>query len=163
MTVMTAPRGLRRWLIAAAVLLSLLAAALLWHRLTTDGGAEVVDDPSAQPGWQTIQYQRVRVAIPEGWRRSRMGGCEFQYEHWAPPQSDPCASGVGISFYASATFDPAQGPGVRRTGSRGTETSPAWAGYVTVAEVSVYVSADDREVVAAALRSARRARPDEVT
>ena len=115
------------------------------------GGAEVVAE-SPQAGWKTIQYHGVRVDIPSAWERTDMGGCEFEFEHWAPPGAADCGLDGGVAFYASATFDPAHGPGVRRTGD---SQGAAWGGYTEAGQFAVYVSDGDRAVVMQVLRSTR--------
>ncbi len=151
----TKPRRGAELMVAAVAVAALLAALLLWPPLTPESGAEVVGDGSAQEGWQTIQYEGVRVDIPDDWERSDMDDCEFQSEHWAPPDSPECGRGGGISFYGSATFGLAHGPGVRRTEKMGSDAGAAWGGYVIVGEFAVYVSTDGRDLAEAILNSAR--------
>ena len=139
-----------RLLASALVCALVLAAGWLWFN-RGDGGAEVVGD-AAHPGWMTIRYQGVRVDIPASWERSDMGACEFQFEVWAPPESKSCEWADGMAFYGSATFDPAQKPGVRRTKSR---DQPDWGGYTYAGDFAVYAADDDRETVLRVLRSAR--------
>jgi hypothetical protein len=129
---------------------SVLAGGWLWfHR--DDGGAEVVGD-SSHAGWVTIRYQGVRVDIPASWERSDMGACEFQFEVWAPPDSNSCAWATGTAFYRSANFDPAHKPGVRRAK---TPDDPEWSGYTYAGDFAVYAADDDRETVLRVLQSAR--------
>ncbi len=81
-----------------------------------------------------------------------MQDCEFQFERWAPPQLRPCGQDGGVSFYASATFDPKYGPGIRHDD---TSSDPrAWAGYVVAGDFAVYVVDHDRDLVRRVLRSA---------
>jgi hypothetical protein len=139
-----------RLLALVVVCASLLAGGWLWlHR--DNAGAEVVD-ASSHAGWMTIRYQGVRVDIPASWERLDMGDCEFQFEVWAPPDSESCAWTRGMAFYRSATFDPSQKPGVRRAG---THEKPEWGGYTYAGALAVYASDDDRGTVLRVLKSAR--------
>ncbi len=81
-----------------------------------------------------------------------MSECEFEFESWARPDSPPCDFEGGAAFYGSATFDPAHGPGVRRTTENGTAT---WDGYVYAGDFAVYASDSDRDLVREVLDSAR--------
>ncbi len=128
----------------------LLAGGFLWHAATRQSHAKVITGSSARKGWQTIEYQGVRVDIPDAWQRIDTDDCEFTFEHWGP--SARCTTGGGVAFYPSATFDPAHGPGLRRTAS--TE-SPAWSGYAYAGDFAVYVADDARTVVQQALSSVR--------
>jgi hypothetical protein len=137
-------------LVALVVVCALVVVAGVWFWLSRDGeGAEVVGESRA--GWTTIQYQDVRVDIPASWERSDRDDCEFQFELWAPPDGNACDWESGVAFYASATFDPGDKPGVRRSTSRG---DPEWGGYTYVGDFAVYASDDDRATVQRVLRSA---------
>lgn len=127
-----------------------LTGVWLWPA-RDDGGAEMVGD-SSRPGWVTIQFEGVRVDIPASWKRSDRHDCAFTFEAWAPPGSTSCTWAGGVAFYRSATFDPAQEPGTRRTGSRG---QPEWGGYTYAGDLAVYASDDDRETVLQVLQSAQ--------
>jgi hypothetical protein len=155
MTRMAALRGARLLILIAAVV-ALLAVLFVWDR-ASDPRSQVVPHASAKNGWKTIQYEGVRVDIPTTWERLDMGGCEFSFEQWAPPDAPTCGQGGGVAFYASATFDPAHGPGLRRAGTNGTDASD-WAGYVYAGDFAVYASDDDRDLVHALLDSARAVR-----
>ena len=138
-------------LLALVVVCALvLVGGWLWFG-RDDGGAEVVDD-SSQAGWMTIRYQGVRVDIPASWERSDRDDCEFQFEVWGPPDSESCQWARGMAFYASATFDPAHKPGIRRSKSR---DDPEWAGYSYAGDFAVYAADDDRKTVLRVLQSAR--------
>jgi hypothetical protein len=143
-----------RTLVAAAVLAALLISVLVWFRASGDPRSKVVDDSAAREGWKTVEYDGVRVDIPTAWERVDMGDCEFQAERWAPPDAPPCDSEEGVAFYRSATYDPADGPGVRRAGESG---GPAWGGYAYAGDFAVYASDGDRAVVRDVLVSAREA------
>jgi hypothetical protein len=132
--------------------IALTLVAVVWFRSNGGGGAHVVGDSSSQDGWKTIEYQGVRVDIPSDWGRLDPSECEFQIERWAQPDSPPCDFEQGAAFYASATFDPADGPGVRRTTENGSAT---WAGYVDSGDFVVYASDADRGVVQELLDSVR--------
>jgi hypothetical protein len=140
-----------RLLAVVALCASLLGGAVLWYVTVHDGGAQVVAE-SPQPGWKTIQYQGVKVDIPSAWERTDMDDCEFEFEHWAPPGAADCGMGGGVAFYASATFDPAHGPGVIRNGAT---QGARWGGYTDTGELAVYVSDSDRALVRRVLNSTR--------
>ncbi|MET8150841.1 hypothetical protein ACIBSW_19075 [Actinoplanes sp. NPDC049668] len=147
-----------RLLVAAAAGAALVAGVLIWFQTTTgDQRPAVVADAPASPAnssapvrddWQTIEYRGAKVDVPARWKRLDNGDCEFQFEHWAPPGPHPCNFDGGVRFYGSATFDPAHGPGVRRT-------ADGWAGYVYAGDYAVYASGADRELIQAVLNSAR--------
>lgn len=116
--------------------------------------ARVVDTGGAPAGWKTIEYEGVRVDIPASWARVDRSDCEFGFERWAEPDETGCETvGDGVSFYASATFDPRHGPGLRHHDPP--VDGAAWAGYVYAGDHAVYAAGDDRAVVSAILRSAR--------
>jgi hypothetical protein len=140
-----------RLLAAVALCGSLLGGAVLWYVTVHDGGAQVVAE-SPQPGWKTIQYQGVKVDIPSAWERTDMNDCEFDFEHWAPPGAADCGMHGGVAFYASATFDPAHGPGVIRTEDR---QRARWGGYTDTGQFAVYVSDSNRALVRRVLDSTR--------
>lgn len=131
-----------RLVVAAGLCLS-VALAALWY--VDRGGADVVAE---RAGWQTIEYQQVRVEIPASWERLDQGGCEFEFEVWAPPGTAPCSWSGGVGFYGSATFDPAHRPGIWR------DDDTDWAGYAYAGEFAVYVGDDDRATVRRVLASA---------
>jgi hypothetical protein len=112
--------------------------------------AEVVGE--SPTGWKTIEYDGVRVDIPAAWERADMGGCEFEFELWAPPESDDCGFGDGVAFYGSATFDPSRRPGLWREEDA---DDPRWVGYTYAGEFAVNVSAPDRALARRVLASAR--------
>ena len=151
MTLMTTARA-ARLLLPAVVCAGLLAGGFLWYAAERDPHAEVVTESSTRDGWQTIDYKGVQVDIPASWEPTDMAGCEFRFEHWAPPDVPECGLGGGVAFYASATFDPAHGPGVRRTDSA---DGPTWGGYADAGDFAVYASDDDRDLVQRVLSSAR--------
>src|SRR4051812_12743085 len=103
-----ANRSALRLLAVVGLCVSLLGGAVLWYVTVHHGGAQVVAQSPA-PGWKTIQYRGVRVDIPLAWERTDMSDCdcEFEFEHWAAPGAASCGMHGGMTFYASATFDPA--------------------------------------------------------
>jgi hypothetical protein len=137
-------------LLALVLVCALVLAGVWLWRDRDDGGAEIVGG-SSRPGWMTIRFQGVRVDIPASWERLDRDDCEFEFEVWAPPDSQSCKWAGGVAFYGSATFDPAHKPGVRRTESR---EQPEWGGYTYAGALAVYASDDDRETVLRVLRSA---------
>lgn len=153
MTPMTASRSTRLFALAAACA-ALFAVVLIGFEATGDPRSEVVADFPAREGWKTIEYQGVRIDIPSVWERLDMSDCEFQFEQWAPPDSPPCGLEKGAVLYGSATFDPAHGPGVRRTATNGPDAA-TWSGYVYAGDYAVYARDTDRDLVQEVLDSAR--------
>ena len=148
MATVHAPRDVRHLLLTVAG--STLAAAALAS--CGDSHSGVATDPSAG-GWRTIEYHGVTVDVPAGWARKDMARCEFRFERWAPPDLPACSPGEGVSFYSSATFDPAHGPGTRHADAA--NDAADWAGYVYAGDFAVYAADDDRGLVQHVLRSAR--------
>lgn len=148
----------RRILMLAACAALLVLALLVFQLVQSARGprSEAVGDSPSREGWQTIEYQRVRIDIPSTWKRLDMGDCEFEFERWARPGSPPCEFEEGAAFYAAATFDPAFGRGVRRTTENG---SPTWGGYTFAGDYAVYATYGDRDVVQQVLDSAREVGP----
>lgn len=144
-----------RLVIATCVL---LAVAAVSYGLTRGDRAEVVAQDSGS-NTKTIEFQGVRVEIPARWERRDLGSCEFEFEHWSPPGADPCFDEGGVAFYASATFDAAFGPGVRREDDSGSGVT-SWAGYTDAGEWAVYASDPSRDVVKAVLDSVRTVEGD---
>lgn len=142
----------RTRIIALAVVLVAALTGVVWRGVARESGARVVTGTSAASGWKTIAYRGVRVEIPTGWQRSDRDDCEFEFERWAEPAETGCATeGEGVSFYGSATFDPAYGPGLRRGDA--VLDGAAWAGYTETGDYAVYTSGADRELVADILDS----------
>lgn len=144
-------------LLELAVVAVLVAAVVCLFVVDRTPRALVVDS-SAREGWQTIEYEGVRVDIPEDWKRTDPDDCEFAFEHWGPTVVTGCGDGVGVSFYRSATFDPAHGPGLRRAARNSDD--PAWGGYVYAGDYAVYVAGPDRDLVGETLDTARPPRKD---
>ncbi len=140
-----------RVLVLAVVCIGLLAGGFIWYA-QRDSHAEVVSESSKSGGWKTIEYQGVRVDIPASWEPTDTDDCEFKFERWAPRDEAECDGDGGVAFYASATFDPAHGPGVSRTDR---PDSPAWEGYSYAGEFAVYASDDDHALVQKVVDSAR--------
>lgn len=140
----------RRLPVVLAFVAVLVATALVvWSAADRGPRAEVVGD-SSRDGWHTIEYDGAQVDIPGDWELVDPSECEFQFETWAPPATAGCTGGAGVSFYGSATFDPAHRPGVRRT-------DDGWSGYRYVGDYAVYVADPDRDLVEEILASARTA------
>ena len=133
----------------------LVIGALLWFQTPDAPRSEVVGASPSREGWKTIEYEGVRVDIPSSWGRLDMSDCEFQFERWARPGSASCEYEDGAAFYGSANFDPAFGPGVRRTTENGIRI---WGGYAYAGDFAVYAADPDRDVVREVLDSAREAR-----
>jgi hypothetical protein len=152
MNLVPATPVLRRllWAALCAGLVAVAVAAYLGLRSAGNGG--VVPRPDDMLVSKAVEYHGVRVTVPGAWKRSDMQRCEFAFEHWAPPGAPACGRGTGVSFYGSATFDPAHGPGVRRGGRH---DSTRWNGYVSAGDYVVYVAAQDPTVVRDILASVR--------
>ena len=123
-------RSPSRLLLALLVVVVMATAGTAWwwtHRVQ-----HADPDDHAASGTRAITYQDLRVVIPASWERRELDGCEFRFEHWSRHSVPHCDTESGVSFYASATFDPATGPGVRR--SR-TGAATAWSGYVVLGSV----------------------------
>jgi hypothetical protein len=147
MAAMHAFREFRRHVMTALVV-ALAAAALA----SCGGSGSDLAIDSTTDGWRTIEYHGVQVDIPAGWTRADMKNCEFRFERWTPPDLPACSPDGGVSFYRSATFDPAHGPGIRHeTASNAAD----WAGYVYAGDFAVYAADNDRGLVQRVLRSAR--------
>jgi hypothetical protein len=140
-------------LVAAVVAGWLLVTEEADHEPPQQERAAVVG--AAEDGWQQLSYRGVRLEVPPGWTRMD-GDCEFAAEHWGPPELAPCSTDVGVWFYASATFDPGEGPGVHPVDPSDGLPDGGFGGYVTPGDLAVYAQDLDEEVVRRVLRSARR-------
>lgn len=141
-----------RRLAAAALLIALLVAALAWLQADDSSHSRVVGESPTHEAWKTVEHDGVRVDVPAAWERLDTDTCEFPAERWARPGSPPCEFEEGVAFYGSSTFDPAHGPGVRRTTENG---RPAWGGYTRVGDFAVYASYGERHLVRDVLDSVR--------
>ena len=150
MTVMQGPLPLRHRLVTALV--AAFAVACLTSCGASSDSRSAATGASTADGWKAIEYGGVQVDIPADWTRSDVENCEFQFERWTPPGLRPCGPDGGVSFYPSATFDPAHGPGIRYDDTA--TDRGAWAGYVLAGDFAVYVVDDDRDLVHRVLRSA---------
>ncbi|GGD08316.1 hypothetical protein [Nocardioides daphniae] len=150
-------RALRRTAIVAGVCVFgglLLVAALVWWEVR-EPHARVVDDRVEPGGWKTLAYESVEVDVPGDWQRLDMDDCEWQFERWAPPGTDPCApDAVGVAFYGSATFDAAVGPDVITAGDDG-QGGESWSGCAYAGDFAVNASTPDRATTRRILDSAR--------
>jgi hypothetical protein len=152
---MTGSRGVR--FLMLVVLGAVLMVAAFYYWAGSSPRSEAATEFAERAGWKTIEYQGVRVDIPAAWERAEVGGCEFQFERWVPPNSPACElDAAGVAFYGSATFDPAYGPGVRREELKGTKGGSTWAGYVYAGDFAVYALNAERDLVERVLRSARQ-------
>lgn len=124
-------------------LLAVVTLAGLW--LARAGDASPTPGDASKGGWQTIEHEGLLVDVPSTWQRTDTSGCEFEIPRWGDPAVSPCAFRDGVTFYASATFDPAHGPGVVRSLTDGEVT---WSGYHGAGDFVVYVfeHADQRQV-----------------
>ena len=150
-------RALPRWVhvVGVALLGAVLALAAQAGELRGEGAASRVVDEDPRGGWKTVEMDGVRVDVPDAWDRVEVEGCPSVHEHWAL-EGAGCGDDQGLALLGSATFDPADGPGVHRYGDGG---SPRWGGYVLVGDLAVNVFDDDRDLVQAVLDSAREVAP----
>jgi hypothetical protein len=145
--------------VAVIVLLvaGLVVAAYAGYRLVTE-------EPEHRPpvsrstgttddGWQQVTYRGVTVEVPPEWERLDNAGCQGFTEHWGPGDLDPCAGDAGLWFLASATFDPATGPGVHAVPSSANLPEGGWGGYVTRGSVVVDVADASQDVARHVLQS----------
>jgi hypothetical protein len=153
MTPVTNSRSVRLLALTGACA-ALFAVVLIWFGAASHFSSQVVAHSPVRAGWKTIDSHGVRFDIPSAWQRLDMSDCEFRFEQWAPPDSSPCGLEGGAVFYNAATFDPADGPGVRRTAAGGADAA-TWGGYVYAGDYAVYVSDNDRDLVRQALGSVR--------
>lgn len=154
----------RRWviLVVAVSLAMALGVSLILVRNGDDDAADpqregATSSSSTRSGWQVIEFEGVKVDIPDDWRRADRGGCPYSFEHWAPDSAPPCSDLVGVSFYGSATFDPMFGPGLRSQRETRGLSAAAWSGYAYAGRLAVYVAASDRRTARLVLASARAA------
>ena len=147
-----------RAVVVAVLVVALLAGGYAGYRLFT------ADPPTRHPavsratgttddGWQQVTYRGVDLEVPPGWKRLDMAECDLQPERWGPAGLDPCADDAGLWFWASATFDPATGPGVHTAAASADLPDGGWAGYVTRGDVVVDVADPDQAVVRRILQS----------
>jgi hypothetical protein len=143
--------------IVVLLMVGLLVAGYYGYRLFTE---EPKHEPAVSrhigttdDGWQQVTYRGVDLEVPPGWRRLDMKGCEFTFERWGPANLDPCSNDAGLWFHASATFDPATGPGVHKAPKSAHLPDGGWAGYVTRGDLVVDVADPDQAVVRRILQS----------
>lgn len=148
---MSALRAVQALGLAVAAAVAFISV-MVWLAQSGDGRSEAAEASSAQL-WQTIEYRGVRVDIPATWERTDTSKCEFEITRWGDRRFSPCGFKNGVTFYGSALFDPAHGPGVVRIAGDG---DVKWSGYTYVGEFAVYVfDNDDRDLVRDILASAR--------
>lgn len=95
---------------------------------------------SVDTDWTTAEHDGVTVDLPPGWVAKDQTGCEWQFASFGPPTADPCdPDAEGVSFYGSATFDPADGPGLRRD-------KDGWSGYEYTGDYVVYVQVEEEQI-----------------
>lgn len=110
---------------------------------------QIIDSVAeADDGWATAEHGGVTVDLPPGWAELDQSGCRWPWPRFGPRSSNPCDPRAdGFTFYNSATFDPFEGPGLRR--SHG-----GWVGYVLAGEYAISINAADKEVAQRVLDSA---------
>ncbi|WP_322937026.1 hypothetical protein [Nocardioides bizhenqiangii] len=143
----------RRRIAAGGVVAALVILAPV--AVLAGGGAgddKTASDPTppAQP-WQTISQDDVRVEIPGDWREFRCDFDGFSSDIYGPSEDDACGFGEYVAFYGSATFDPAERPGV----ITGNDDGTARWGYVYAGDLAVSSSTEDRDLTRRILASAR--------
>ncbi len=104
-------------------------------------------------GWNQVTYRGVTVELPPSWKRLDTAICEAPRERWSIAAQAPCDGDAGVTFLASATFDPATGPGVHTSPPSGAFPQGAWMGYVTRGDVVINVLDPDQDVVRRILQS----------
>jgi hypothetical protein len=129
--------------ILVVLVVGLAVAGYVGYRLFTE---EPDRDPpvsestgTTADGWQQVTYRGVTVEVPGDWGRLDTASCQVSSEHWGPAELDPCADDRGLWFLASATFDPATGPGVHAVAVSDNLPDGGWGGYVTRGKVVVNV------------------------
>lgn len=127
------------------------------HAPRTNASAVRGGVPPAREEWKTIEYRGVQIDIPSAWARPGMRDCEFEPERWAPAESSSCRFERGVAFYGSATFCPADGPGIRRAAANGPNAG-TWSGYVYAGDFAIYARDKDRDLVQKVLGSARESK-----
>lgn len=147
-------RHARTRLLVALVASALVVAVVVWSLLVDRSRSHVVGDET-RPGWKTVELDRVRVDVPQTWERTSRAGCEFEFERWAPRSDSGCNGHVGVSFFASATFDAAQLPGVLRRWHDGSWSG--WGAHTEAGDLAVDVIGPDRALVRRVLATVRRA------
>jgi hypothetical protein len=101
-----------------------------------------------------IENDGVQVNVPGNWVKLDTSSCEFRWIRFAPYGVDPCDyDGASLSFYASATFDPATSAG--EITSVPDSPDRLAGGYVYAGDWAVYVQAGSVLPVTEILSSVR--------
>jgi hypothetical protein len=146
-----------RTAVIVLLVIGLGAAGFVGYRLFTEDTGHA--PPSSRvsgttdDGWQQVTYRGVTVELPPSWKRLDTAICEVPRERWSIAGQAPCDGDGGLTFLASATFDPATGPGVHTSPPSGAFPAGAWMGYVTRGDVVVNVLDPDQAVVRRVLQS----------
>ncbi len=143
----------RRRIAAGGVAAALAIAAPVVVLAGGDGGddnLDVSDQTSARPGWQTVAQDDVRAEIPGDWSKFTCDFDGFTSDVFGPSESDACEFHTYLAFYASATFDPLNGPGVITEGNENDS-----GGYVYAGDLAVSAGTDDLDLTRRILASAR--------
>jgi hypothetical protein len=100
-------------------------------------------------GLQHVTYDGAAVDVPEDWEPVP---CEHgDLIQVGPGEPGPCKGGVGVAFYRSETFDPADAPGVLSRSHQG--GAGLWSGYAYGGDWAVYVQTPDRHLTRQVLAS----------
>jgi hypothetical protein len=147
-----------RMAVVALLVVGLGVAAYAGYRLFTESppahrAAVSRTTGTTDDGWQVVTYRGLHLEVPPDWRRLDMSSCDSEPERWGPAGLDPCAPDAGLWFLASATFDPATGPGVHTAPVSASLPEGGWAGYVTRGDLVVDVADPDEAVVRRILQS----------
>jgi len=108
---------------------------------------------AADEGWQTVAQDDARADLPPDWREV---DCDFgggEQPIHGPTEVDACEFGAYAAFYGSATFDPADLPGVVNRSEDDGEVT--WSGYVGAGEWVLSAASHDRDLTRRILASAR--------
>jgi hypothetical protein len=150
-------RARRRRLAAVGGVAVLMAVAVPVVALGlggSDGDDLDAADTTAPAGeWKWAVVVDARAEIPGDWSKHTCDFDGFESEIYAPTQNDACQFGTYLAFYPSATFDPADMPGVITASTD--EGKTRWSGYVYTGDYAVSVSTGDRDLTRRILASTR--------
>ncbi len=108
------------------------------------------DPTTPSVDWRAARQGDVRADIPRDWESFTCDFDGFTSDVFGPTEADACDFRNYLAFYASATFDPMDGPGVITDGDDARSS-----GYVYASDLAVSVGTDDRDLTRRMLASAR--------